>query len=321
MDLPKEEYGMQEPTPQALASIPARYLAATRPGFLTAAVIPVLIGLAAVSLNTAVNWLTAVLTLLGAVAAHAGINVLNDVYDARAGCDDINADRVFPFTGGSRIIQNRVLSIASMTRFGWLLLAATALIGLILTGLAGSGLLLIGLAGLLIGWAYSAPPLRLSGRGLGELSVGLGFGLVIPLGTAYVQIHQLDLSVLWAGLPFGFLIALVLYINQFPDLRADAASGKRNWVVRLGARNARLGYPLLVAGAYLSLLLAVLLGGLPVYALLGLAALPLHLRAWRMLWREAGRPQALRPAIEATLNGTMLHGILVAIGITAGGLI
>ena len=144
---------------------------------------------------------------------------------------------------------------------------------------------------------------------------------MIPFGTAYVQIGQLDPSVFWAGLPFGFLIALVLYINQFPDLRADAASGKRNWVVRLGAQGARAGYPVLVAGAYLSLLLAVSLGRLPVYALLGFAALPLHLRAWRLLWREAGRPSGLRPAIEATLNGTMLHGILVACGIMAGGLI
>lgn len=311
---------MQEPTPSTLSSPAARYLVATRPGFLTAAVMPVLIGLAAVSLQAPINWLGALLTLLGAVVAHAGINVLNDVYDERAGCDGINADRVFPFTGGSRIIQNGVLSVAAMARFGWLLLAATVLIGLALTRQAGPGLLLIGAVGLFIGWAYSAPPLRLSARGLGELSVGLGFGLVIPLGTAYVQLGRFDIATLWAGLPFAFLIALVLYINQFPDLSADAASGKRNWVVRLGAQDARAGYPLLVAGAYLSLLSAVLLQQLPLYALLGLAPLPLHLRGLRLLWRAADRPQALRPAIEATLNGTLLQGLLVAAGVAAGGL-
>ena len=311
---------MQEPTPQTLPSPAARYLLATRPGFLSAAVVPVLIGLAAVGLQGPVHWLNALLTLLGAVAAHAGINVLNDVYDERAGCDAINADRVFPFTGGSRIIQNGVLTVASMARLGWLLLAATALIGLVLASQAGAGLLLIGLVGLFIGWAYSAPPLRLSGRGLGELSVGLGFGLVIPLGTAYVQLGRVDALALWAGLPFAFLIALVLYVNQFPDLRADAASGKRNWVVRLGASGARGGYPLLAGGAYLSLLSAVLLGGLPAYALIAFAVLPLHLRAWRVLWSESANPQALRPAIEATLNGSMLHGLLVAGGVAAGGL-
>lgn len=311
---------MREPTPQTLTSPAARYLAATRPGFLSAAVIPVLIGLSAVGLQAPVHWLSALLTLLGAVAAHAGINVLNDVYDELAGCDHINADRVHPFTGGSRIIQNGVLTVAGMARFGWLLLGASALIGLVLTQLAGAGLLLIGLAGLLIGWAYSAPPLRFSERGLGELSVGLGFGLLIPLGTAYVQLGRVDALALWAGLPFAFLIALVLYINQFPDLRADAASGKRNWVVRLGASGARAGYPLLVGGAYLGLLLAVLLGGLPPLALVAFAALPLHLGAMRRLWAHAADPGSLRPAIEATLKGTLLHGLLVAGGVMAGGL-
>lgn len=312
---------MQEPTPSTLPAPAARYLVATRPGFLTAAVIPVLIGLAAASLQAPINWLDALLTLLGAVAAHAGINVLNDVYDERAGCDRINTDRVFPFTGGSRIIQNGVLSVTAMARFGWLLLGATALIGLVLTVRAGPGLLLIGVTGLFIGWAYSAPPLRLSARGLGELGVGLGFGLVIPLGTAYVQLGRLDTLAVWAGLPFGFLIALVLYINQFPDLEADSLSGKRNWVVRLGAQGARSGYPMLVAGAYLGVLLGVLLGRLPVSVLLGLLALPLHLRALRLLWVEAARPQALRPAIEATLNGTLLHGLLVTLGLVGARLV
>ena len=308
---------MQEPTPLTLPSPAARYLVATRPGFLSAAVIPVLIGLAAVGLQAPLDWLGALLTLCGAVAAHAGINVLNDVYDERAGCDAINADRVFPYTGGSRVIQNGILDEASMARFGWLLLAAAATIGLYLTARSDARLLLIGILGLFLGWAYSAPPLRLAGRGLGELSVGLGFGLVIPLGTAYVQLGRFDALALWAGLPFAFLIALVLYINQFPDRRADDASGKRNLVVRLGAARARYGYPLLLGAAYLSLPLGILAGPLPNPALLALAALPLHLRALRLLWRHAERPQALRPAIESTLNGSMLHGLLLAGGLAA----
>jgi 1,4-dihydroxy-2-naphthoate polyprenyltransferase len=312
---------MQEPSELSLASPAQRYVAATRPGFLTAAAIPVLLGLAAVGLQTSIDWPAAVLTLLGAVIAHAGINVLNDVYDDRAGCDGINADRVFPFTGGSRMIQNGVLSAASMARLGWILMGVSAVIGIVLTLHAGAGLLPIGLAGLLLGWAYSAPPLRLSGRGLGELTVGLGFGLLIPLGTAYVQLGRLDALALWVGLPFAFLIALVLYINQFPDLAADRASGKRNWVVRLGPVTGRTGYPLLAAGAYLALLVGVAVGGLPVYALAGLVALPLHLRASRLLWAEADRPARLRPAIEATLNGAMLQGALIAAGTALAGVV
>lgn len=308
---------MQEPTTLTLATPAARYVAATRPGFLVAAVIPVLIGLAAAGFEVVLDAVTAALTLLGAVLAHAGINVLNDVYDERAGCDAINADRVFPFTGGSRVIQNGVLSVADMAAYGWALIAVTAGIGLFLTALSGSGLLVIGLAGLLIGWGYSAPPLRLSARGLGELSVGLGFGLIIPLGTAYVQTAVFLPLAAWGGLPFAFLIALVLYINQFPDRRADLASGKRNMVVRLGARRARLGYPLLVTAAYLSLIAGVAVAGLPATSLVALPVLPLHLvAAWRF-WGNAEDPQALRPAIAATLNATTAMGVLLALGIAA----
>ena len=95
---------------------------------------------------------------------------------------------VFPIRG-RRVIRTAYSVSTSMARFGWLLLAAAARSAWPCR-VSGSGLLLIGLAGLFMGWAYSAPPLRLSRRGLGELSVGLGFGLVIPLGAAYVQLGR-----------------------------------------------------------------------------------------------------------------------------------
>jgi 1,4-dihydroxy-2-naphthoate octaprenyltransferase len=306
---------MQEPTSLALTSPASRYAAATRPGFLTAAAVPVFIGLAMSHPTSAVGWFAALLTLIGAVAAHAGINVLNDYYDDRAGCDAINDDRVFPFTGGSRIIQNQVLRPDQMAWFGWLLFATAAVIGIVLTGISGWGLIAIGLAGLFLGWAYSAPPFRLCGRGLGEVTVGLGFGTLIPVGTAYVQLGEVSMAAAAAGLPYAFLIALVLYINQFPDWRADAASGKRNLVVRLGPQAARAGYPVIAAGAYVSLVVVVAGGWVPAGALLGLVALPLHLKGLSVLWRHATEPAQLRPAIEATLNGTMVHGLAMVAGL------
>lgn len=306
---------MQEPSVQTLPTPIARYVAATRPGFLSAAAVPVLIGLAAAALDGPLDWLAAVLTLIGAVLAHAGINVINDVYDARAGCDAANDDRVFPFTGGSRIIQNGVLNLEQMGRFGWGLLTTAAVIGFVLTAMAGPALLWIGLVGLLIGWTYSAPPLRLCARGWGEIEVAIGFGALIPLGTAFVQLGSYSATAIWAGLSFAVFILLVLYINQFPDYRSDAATGKRNWVVRLGTDRARYLYPLLATLGYLLLVSAVAIGALPATALLGLATVPFHRRATKGLWTHAGEPAALRPAIVATLNGAMLHGLLVTLGL------
>ena len=312
---------MQEPSPQTLVTMPSRLMVATRPGFLTASAVPVLIGLAVAGAQGGINWVTAIATLAGAMIAHAGSNVLNDYFDAEAGCDEINDDRVFPFTGGSRVIQNGVLSPESTRQFGWVLMGVAVAIGLVLTAVSGPELLAVGLAGIFIGWAYSAPPLRLSARGLGELGVAIGFGSLIPLGTVFVQTGTMSATALLAGLPFALLIALVLYINQFPDLKSDATTGKRNWVVRLGADRARAGYILLAGGAYLSLLLVILAGVVPYTAALAFLALPFHLNGGRALMQYADNPKALRPAIEATLRGTMLNGLLFAAGISLGGLV
>ena len=91
-----------EPTPQALANPVKRYVLATRPAFLTITLVGCLLGFATAP---AFSWGLAVLTLLLALAAHAGVNVLNDYYDHLNGTDAANTERLFPFTGGSRFIQ------------------------------------------------------------------------------------------------------------------------------------------------------------------------------------------------------------------------
>lgn len=102
---------LAEPSLAALPNPAQRYFLATRPAFLTVTLFAALIGLAGawhsgISLSPA----SAVITVLFALVAHAGINVLNDYYDDLNGTDPQNTERVFPFTGGSRFIQNGVLT-------------------------------------------------------------------------------------------------------------------------------------------------------------------------------------------------------------------
>ena len=122
-----------EPTPESLKGIP-RYVAATRPPFLIASVLPVFIGIASAwYMSHSFNLLTAILTLIGAILAHAGINVLNDYYDHLNGTDDQNTGRIFPFTGGSRFIQNKILTPEQTLQLGTGLILATIAIGLLLS--------------------------------------------------------------------------------------------------------------------------------------------------------------------------------------------
>jgi 1,4-dihydroxy-2-naphthoate octaprenyltransferase len=307
---------MPQPLEPSLATLPhpvLRYFAATRPAFLSVTFVGVLLGLAtAVHAGSALVPAAATLTMFFALVAHAGANVVNDYYDALSGCDAANDDRVFPFTGGSRVIQNGVLSQRAAGIFGYLLLAAVIPAGLWLTAHSDAGLIWIGLAGLVVGWAYSAPPLKLQSRGLGELGITAGWLLVV-LGSDFVQRRAFDFLPVAAGLGFALLVANVLYINQFPDVRADAQAGKRTVVVRLGIAKARWGYGLIALLCYGWVLAMVLAGQLPAPALVALLPALASFKAQAILQHHAGQPPALVPAIKLTILAAVLHGLLLAV--------
>ena len=267
-----------------------------------------------------INLAKALVTMLFALVAHAGANVINDYFDALNGTDGFNTELLHPYTGGSRFIQNGYLSLAEMRRFGYLLLAAVIPGGLWLTILSGPGLVVIGLAGLLVAWAYSAPPLKLMSRGMGEGAITAGWLLVV-LGTDFVQRGEFSILPLVAGLPFALLVAAILYINQFPDMRADAQAGKRTLVVRLGPRVASRGYVLLVAFAYLWLAGALAGGQLPWTAAIALLPLVFSVNAARQLLAHAMTPQRLVPPIRNTIAAANLSGLLLALGLGAARLL
>lgn len=300
-----------EPTLAALPNPLLRYLLATRPAFLSVTLFGCLVGLASAYWDgVAPQPALAALTVLFAMVAHAGINVLNDYYDALNGTDAANRDRIFPFTGGSRFIQNGVLSVRSTATFGFGLLAAVVPAGLWLTAHSAPGLIAIGMAGLAVGWAYSAPPLQLVSRGLGELAVAAGW-LIVVIGADFVQRGEPSLTPVAAGLGYALLVANVLYVNQFPDRVADDAAGKRTLVVRLGPERARFGYIAIAIIAYAWVIAMIVLGELPVPAAISLASAVLSLGAGRILLRHARQPARLAPGITATIGAANLHGVLL----------
>jgi 1,4-dihydroxy-2-naphthoate octaprenyltransferase len=183
--------------------------------------------------------------------------------------------------------------------------------GLYLTAVSDPGLIWIGLAGLVVGWAYSAPPLKLQSHGMGEFGITAGWLLVV-VGSDFVQRHGFAFAPVAAGLGFALLVANILYINQFPDVKADAAAGKRTVVVRLGVARARWGYALIALLTYGWVLAMVAAGLLPAGALVSLLAGVASLGALRVLWRHAAEPAQLVPALKLTILAASLHGLLLA---------
>lgn len=307
----------QEPSPALLLQTPVlRYSLATRPAFLLASIMPVCVGSAAAGYQgyTFKAGLF-LLSLLAIMLIHAGVNVINDYYDEQNGTDRLNTERIYPFTGGSRFIQNQVLSAQQTFKFAWSLLLAAILLGLVLVGQTGLGLLWIGVLGCLVGWGYSTPPLQLNSRGWGEPAVGLSIGLLAPLGAWYVQTSSFAWYPCWLGLPLGLLAMNILLINEFPDAKADAASGKHHWVVRFGAQQATWIYAANVLLALLILLVLIVSQSVPSLALISLLPLGLAFRAAILLKRYALQTEHLEAAIKMTIASVILHGSLLTLSL------
>jgi len=287
----------------------------TRPGFLVITAVACVLGTAvAAACGHGPNVWTALATLVLAVMMHAAANVLNDYHDALNGADEANTQGLFPFTGGARLIQNGQVTTQDTHNLAKALIVFLIPCGLLLTVKTGGGLMMLGMAGLLLGWAYSAPPLALMKRGWGEATVALTWGLVV-VGADYVQRKHFFVIPAAVAVSFALLVGNILVINGFPDAVADAQVGKRTLVVRLGARWAAWAYLVFALLAYAWLVVGVWLFIHPEPALWGLASVPLSLWAFLLLHKHADQPARLTSAIVLTIVAAVVHGLAMSAGL------
>ena len=285
----------------------------TRLPFLTATIVPVVLGGMVAARDHAFAWGWFLLTLLGAVLIHLGLNMANDLFDDASGADAANVTPT-PFSGGSRVLQYGLVSRRAVLVAATGCYAAGIAIGLFLAAARGWELLIIGAVGVVISLAYSAPPLRLVHRGVGEVVTALGFGPVTTLGTYYVLARQWSGEALYASLPVAVLIALVLYVNEVPDRAGDEAVGKRTLPVRWPKERVVLGYALGAALAYALVVVGVVADVLPVWTLLALLTVPMAHQVHRGLARYYDRPYELMAAMQLNIGLHLVTGVLLIAG-------
>ncbi len=248
--------------------IAKRLFWATRPMFFAASVLPVAVGtVVGARIAGTADWTAFALALASVVGVHASVNVFNDVFDCKNDADAANPARVHPFTGGSRFIQNGVMTPGEMTVLAFALLLAGGAFGAWLFALKGAGVLLFGAVGVALGILYSLPPVALSGRGLGEAAVALGLGVLPVVGGAWLQCGILAGQALLLSLPLACWIAAVLIANEIPDAAADRAAGKRTLAVRFGPRGTQILYGAVQGAAVLFIAGGVVQGRLPAWGL------------------------------------------------------
>lgn len=287
---------------------------ATRLPFLSATFVPVLLGIAVAARRGSFDLWLAIVTVVAAAFIHIGLNVANDVFDALSGADEAN-NRPTQYSGGSRVIQRGLVSLSRMALVCAGAYAIGGGLGLYLVLETHSWTLLaLGVAGFLLSFFYTAPPLRLVHRGLGELTTALGFGPVMVLGAYVVQTGRLDWEPFAASVPVALLVALILYVNEIPDRASDAAVGKRTLPVRLDRGAVQAGFLVAALGAFGFVVGGVVAGILPVYTLASLLALPLVFQVYGGIQRYYESPYELMAVMGRNVQLHLATGVLLFAG-------
>src|SRR5947209_5741519 len=229
-----------------------------------------------------------VLAFIGIVLAHVSNNLINDLFDTDAGLDTDKYPRALY---APHPILSGMISRRGLLRAAVLVNLADVAILVVLVVARGWVVLAFGLAGVILNIAYTAPPLRLKKRGLGELDVLLVWGPLMIAGTVYSAIGTVPWQVWPAAVPYGLLCTAVLMGKHIDKIPWDEAAGVRTLPVILGEPAARMVTRALMIGFYVVVLACVIVGALPWPALAAFGALPLLARALKAL----ARPRPERP--------------------------
>ncbi len=289
------------------------WIFAMRAPFFTASIVPLILGMAIAYYESAsFDLLLGLLTLISGVAIQAGTNLANDYYDRST--DDINI-YYSQFNGGSRMIQNDIIAprrILLASIISYIIGSVTAL--LILFLIQGYLLVIFLSVAVLLGFFYTALPVSLSYRGLGELAVFVGFGPLGVYSAYYIQLGHIDSSLLaFASIPIAILIALVLFLNEFQDAEADAKAGKNTLVVNLGKEKSVKIYSIGMILAYMSLLFFVVFSIFPAVALLSALTLPIAIKAVLHSNKNYDKIKELLPANGQTILVHFVFGLLLSV--------
>ncbi|OGQ18687.1 MAG: hypothetical protein A3C54_06795 [Deltaproteobacteria bacterium RIFCSPHIGHO2_02_FULL_60_17] len=270
------------------------------------------LGACAAARDGGISWGWLAITVLGIFAIEVAKNASGEIFDL--GTDRaVEPEDRSPFSGGKRVLVDHLLTRSQTIGISLVSYLLGIGIGLIVAVYREPAVLWLGMVGLACAIFYNAPPLRLSYRGLGELSVGLCYGPLIAAGAYLVQRGTITLDLILPATVLGLLIAAFLWINEFPDYKADRASGRGNWVVKLGRSKAARAFVGINTIAAIGLALLPL-AGLPRGVWLGGLFLIPTACACRILLRDPESTRQVIPAQSLTLLSFITYALGAGIG-------
>ncbi|MGA3208583.1 MAG: prenyltransferase [Syntrophales bacterium] len=248
-----------------------KYFIATRPWSFTMSLISVSVGTLLAAEEGSVSWLWFAITAIGITLFHAAANLINDYFDTLYDIDQQDSPtakyRPQPIISG--ILTPRQ-TIVEATVF----LVLTIAIGITAAVIRSWHILWIGLIGLFTSIYYTAGPVKFKYRALGEFAVFMMWGPLMIEGAYAVQRQALSMKALYISVPFGVLVALVLFANNMRDIAYDSRHNVKTVSIMLGSRNSFILFAGLIALAYAYVLGMILTGIMSLWGLLIFLSIP-----------------------------------------------
>ncbi len=239
---------------------------------LPCSILPVVLATAAATRPRVWKWDVLLVSMLGVAALHVAANLLNDVFDFRSGVDRrVEGDEGRP----GRVIILGMMTAGQVLAEVAVALAFAALAAAYIWWRSGPAPLAFAAGGLVLLYTYTAPPLALKYRGLGEPAIFLAFGPFLLVGAAWAQVGHFSLPALLLSVPIGCATTAVVVGNNLRDRQEDAEASIITTGQMAGGRVAQIVYVSVVLIGGLSPAVMAIVGQGP----LGLLASPVALAA------------------------------------------
>ncbi len=290
-------------------------LMTTRPSFLILSPACIFLGVSIVIyLKLPINYFLLLVITIGAISAHVSVNMLNEYIDFKSGLDLQTIKTAF--SGGSGALPENPDAANLTLIMGLITLTLTALIGIYLLLTKGSLILPIGIAGILLiitytPWLNKHPLLCL-------LAPGIGFGVLMVVGT-YVVLADKYAHLAWLlSIPPFLLINNLLLLNQYPDIHADANIGRRTLPIVYGITMSNLIYALFTISSYALIVYYVLKDYIPSLSLIALLPVLFSIYAGYGALKHGAQVGFFPSYMAANVAGCLLTPCLLGIGLILG---
>lgn len=233
-----------------------------RPWTLHGAVVPVLIG-GAVAFTVIknpgiVDGIVFVLILAGACLFQSAANILNTYGDFKKGTDTVENETRSPE------LVTGVLTPDQVRNMGLLCLALICVIGIVLIFHVGWGLMIYGIIGI-VGVTMYTLGASYKYHGLGQISVLINFGFLMPLGTYFTLTGDMfSWNVVLLSIPNAMMITGVLAGNELRDYEEDRKANVRTLSGHMSYDSAMKLYLIEALGSFPVLLILIITGCVPI---------------------------------------------------------